>query len=276
MNKTVGQVLDLSVQALSSVSDSAMLDAQCLLAEVLACSRVWLYTHAEDELSLKQRELFERLLDRRMQGEPLAYILGRKSFYEFELEVTPDVLIPRPETECLIDFILAEHANVPKRVLDLGTGSGAIALALGHARTAWSILAVDSSAAALVVAQRNAKRYQCKNVEFKLSDWFAAIAPQAFDIIVSNPPYIAENDEHLSALKYEPVTALTAGAAGLDDIQCILKTARAYLAPEGMVVIEHGYNQAAAVLACAEQYGYAKCVKHKDLSGNFRFVAAYI
>jgi release factor glutamine methyltransferase len=276
MNKTLKQILDLSAKDLTKVSDSAMLDAQCLLAKVLSCSREWLYTHAEESLSIKQHASYESLLARRMQGEPLAYILGRKGFYDLELEVTPDVLIPRPDTECLVDFILAEHVNVPKRVLDLGTGSGAIALALGHARPTWSILAVDESDAALAVAQRNAKRYQCGNVAFQQSDWFAAIAPQAFDIIVSNPPYIAENDEHLSALRYEPVTALTAGSDGLDDIRSILKTARAYLAPEGMVVIEHGYDQAAGVAACANRLGYAKCVTHKDLSGNFRFISAIV
>ena len=273
MNKTLRQVLDHSAQDLSKVSDSAMREARCLLAEVLSCSREWLYTHSEETLSSKQYELYQSLLVRRMQGEPIAYILGRRGFYDLELEVTPDVLIPRPDTECLVDFILARQPNAPKRVLDLGTGSGAIALALGHARPSWSILAVDFSNAALAVAQRNAARYQCENVVFQQSDWFAAIAPQRFDIIVSNPPYIAENDEHLSALKYEPVSALTAGHDGLDDIGSILEAARAYLAEGGMLVLEHGYDQSEGVADCAHRLGYKKCLTHKDLSGNDRFIS---
>jgi release factor glutamine methyltransferase len=227
-------------------------DAEWLLAFVLGKSRSWLYAHGDDALPDDIIERYGALLARRIAGEPLAYLTGRKGFWRFELHVTPDTLVPRPETELLVELALARLSrDVPVRVADLGTGSGAIALAIAYERPRAQVIAVDDSAAALDVARGNAQALRLSNVEFRNGHWCepldGASPDNAFDLIASNPPYIALGDLHLDALRYEPASALASGHDGLDAIRDIVRTAPAHLKPGGALLIEHGRDQGAAV-----------------------------
>ncbi len=209
-------------------------------------------------------------MERRLRGEPIAYILGEREFWSLPLYVTADVLIPRPETELVVERALY-HLRDRKgpRVLDLGTGSGAIALAIAKERTDAALLATDHSAQALAVAQKNATRLQLHNVEFRQCDWYATLEDERFDLIVSNPPYIAGDDPHLHAavLAHEPTAALIAGADGLADIQTIVRGAREHLTAAGWLVIEHGWRQRAATQTLLELHGFAHVRCHPDLAG---------
>ena len=248
-------------------------EVEVLLAHALGCDRTWLYAHADDALPVEPAIEFHRLLMRRAAGEPIAYVVGRRAFWSLELAVTPDVLIPRPETELLVELGLQRIPQVEKvEVADLGTGSGAVALALAHERPHARVLASDASAAALAVARGNAQRLGIGNVEFVLSDWFAAFGGRCFDVIVSNPPYIAEDDPHLGQgdLRFEPCAALASGVDGLDAIRALVRDAPAHLTNGGWLLLEHGYEQGAAVRDLFVGAGYADVFTARDLEQRDR------
>ena len=260
---------ELSLAALMAQSGLPPLEARMLLERVLGKTRAWLIAHAEDAAGAEAAQAFAGLAGRRRQGEPVAYILGVREFYGLEFGVTPAVLIPRPETELLVELALARIArDVPARVLDLGTGSGAVAVALAHERPQARLTAVDVDYATLSVARANAKRHGA-SVRFFCGDWFGALAGEFFDLIVSNPPYIAAADPHLAAgdLRYEPQRALVGGADGLDGIRAIVARARAHLASGAWLLLEHGYDQAGACRALLQAQGYAEVQSWPDLAG---------
>jgi release factor glutamine methyltransferase len=256
--------------ALNIDSSSARIEVQCLLQAVLQVNRAWLLTHSEQLLSDEQTSRLSALYKRRLNGEPIAYLLEEREFYGLTFKVSPATLIPRPETELLVDHALQ---HVPKqgvcRVLDLGTGSGAIALSIAHARHDAEVVAVDASMAALEVAQFNAQRLNLGNVRLLRSDWFSALKGESFDIIVSNPPYIAAGDVHLAQgdVRFEPRAALISGTDGLDDIRRICTQAKAHLRQKGWLIFEHGYDQAAQVRALLQQSGFEEIFSARDLSG---------
>ncbi len=247
----------------------ARLDAQLLLLHVLQRGegeRAWLLAHDTDTLAPAQLDAFDGLCRRRLAGEPVAYLLGRKEFWGLDLAVDARVLVPRPDTETLVAWaleVLDESGG--QRVLDLGTGSGAIALALAHARPGLQVEAVDQSAGALAVARANAERLGLP-VAFREACWLDG-APTGLDLIVSNPPYIAAQDPHLAALTHEPLSALAAGEDGLDDLRAIVAAAPAHLAPGGWLLLEHGWDQAEAVRRLLAEAGFAEVQSRQDLAG---------
>lgn len=246
------------------------LEARILLAHVLRSDRAWLAAHPEAVPEAHDAASFAALCERRGEGEPIAYLVGEREFYGLRLRVTPAVLIPRPETELLVELTLARTPrDVPARVLDLGTGSGAIALAVAHARANAHVLAIDASAEALEVARSNARRLACGNVTFCESTWFSDVPRERFDLIVSNPPYVAEDDPHLGQgdLRFEPRGALAAGRDGLDALRVITRDAPQFLAVGGTLVVEHGYDQAEACRALFERAGLSAIETHEDLAG---------
>ena len=248
-------------------------EAQLLLQHVLNVNRAWLIAHENDALQPNIHEAFEALLNRRLAGEPMAYILGSREFFGLDLLVTPDTLIPRPDTETLVEAALAKILNNTNlSILDLGTGTGAIALAIAKNCPQVSITAVDASNAALEVAKKNAQNLNIHNVEFVISNWFDNLSNQRFDVIVSNPPYIEENDDHLTQgdLRFEPISALASGADGLDDIRQIIENCLVYLKPQGWLMMEHGYNQADQVADLMTQSGLTNIETIQDLGGNNR------
>lgn len=244
-------------------------DARHLLLHALdqpTHARAWLLAHDADELNTDAHTRLQTLAARRLAGEPVAYLLGYKEFFGLSLHVTPDVLVPRPDTETLVEWALEVLSPTPTaRVVDLGTGSGAIALALKATQPSLQVEAVDYSHAALAVAQANAQRLGLA-VAFSQGSWLSDTQGQ-FQAIVSNPPYIRENDEHLLALRFEPRQALTAGDEGLDDIRTIIQQARARLHPSGWLLLEHGYDQAGEVRALLEAAGFVQVQSRLDLAG---------
>jgi release factor glutamine methyltransferase len=265
------------IQTLGLDSHEAKLEAQLLLLTALKADRAWLITHDSDALEANIHAEFQALLLRRLKGEPIAYILGYREFYGLKLLVTPDTLIPRPDTETLVEAALAKiPAHAKADILDLGTGTGAIALAVGHHRPDAQITAIDASQNALTIAQQNAQNLHIANVQFLHSDWFSAINHQRFDIILSNPPYIEENDAHLQQgdLRFEPTGALASGPDGLDDIRQIVQDCLIYLKPQGWLMLEHGFNQAQAVADLMAEHGLVDITTLKDLGGNDRVAIA--
>lgn len=246
-------------------------DAEWLLAFVLGKSRSWLYAHGDDALAPEPVQRYTALLQRRIAGEPLAYLTGRKGFWRFELQVTPDTLVPRPETELLVELALAHLSREePVLVADLGTGTGAIALAIAYERPKAQVIAVDESAAALAVAHANARALRLPNVEFRNGHWCEPLGDDVFDAIASNPPYIALGDVHLDALRYEPVAALASGHDGLDAIREIVRNAPARLKPGGTLLVEHGYDQGAMVRALFGDAGLQQIDTGVDAEGRER------
>jgi release factor glutamine methyltransferase len=248
-------------------------EAELLLAHALGVTRTWLFMHRDDPLSPAQVAAFESLAARRVAGEPVAYLLGRRGFWAFDLVVTPDTLIPRPETERLVELALERlPPEVPLRLADLGTGSGAIALALAHERRNAHVVATDASAAALEVARTNACQLRLANVEFRLGDWLQPLAGERYDLIASNPPYIAEGDPHLMRgdLRHEPARALSSGRDGLDALSTIIQDAPAHLVPGGWLVLEHGYDQGDAVRDLLYAFGYEAVQTVPDLEKRDR------
>ena len=251
----------------------ARLEAELLLAHVLNVSRAWLYAWPEHAPDAAQREAFEQHVVARERGEPVAYLIGHREFWSLDLEVTPAVLIPRPETELLVEVAL-EHLprDRPMRVADLGTGSGAIALALARERPLAHVLATDASDVALDVARRNAGRLAVDNVTFAQGDWCAALTGGRFELIASNPPYIASDDAHLDTgdLRREPRMALVSGRDGLDAIRRIVADASAHLATGGWLLLEHGWDQAARIRALFESHEYVDVSSIRDTAGHER------
>ena len=254
----------------------ARLDAQILLLHALAQplhDRAWLLAHDTEVLNEAQQHSWGQALQRRLQGEPVAYITGRKDFFGLTLAVDARVLDPRPDTEILVEWALELLPPGPTgRVLDLGTGSGAVALALQHQRPAAQVTAVDASVDALAVASANAQRLNLP-VKCVLSHWMDAVTGP-FDLIVSNPPYVAEGDPHLAALTHEPLSALTSGVDGLDDIRQIIAQAPNRLAPGGWLLLEHGWDQAAPVQALLRRAGFEEVQSRRDLGGIERCTGA--
>jgi release factor glutamine methyltransferase len=251
------------------------LDAQRLLAQVLAQPRSWLIAHDEAVLGAAQAESFHAGLARLAAGEPLAYVLGEHEFHGLLLHVNAQVLVPRSDTEVLVDWALEilRARLAPADVLDLGTGSGAIALAVAHGYPAARVCAIDASPAALDVARANGDRLGL-HVEWLTSDWWAALAQRRFDLIVSNPPYIAGDDAHLAALRHEPLMALTPGGDGLGALRHIATAAAAHLQPGGWLLLEHGYDQAEAVSALLRAHGLHEVQTRHDLAGHPRCTGA--
>ncbi len=258
----------------------AKLEAQLLLQEILKVNRAWLIAHAKERLQAAHYQAFQDLVQRRLAGEPIAYILGSREFYALNLMVTPDTLIPRSDTETLVEAALAKiaqpsHAKAADKntyVLDLGTGCGAVALAIASKRPQAQVVAVDSSHAALTVAKKNALNLNAHNVQWLMSNWFEQLSPQRFDVIVSNPPYIEENNHHLTQgdLRFEPLSALASGQDGLNDIRTIIENCMVYLNPQGWLMLEHGYNQADQVTELMSEIGLIEIATMKDLGQNNR------
>ena len=251
-------------------STAARIEVQCLLQVVLQVNRAFLLTHPEHSLAADQNAHYRALFERRLSGEPIAYILGEREFYGLNFKVSPATLIPRPETELLVELALQKIPQQGEfRVLDLGTGSGAIALSIAHARPGAEVVALDVSQEALEVAAENARHLNIGNVRLLHSDWYSALHGEYFDMIVSNPPYIAMNDAHLSQgdLRFEPRTALTSGADGLESIRLIISQSRAHLHNGSRLLLEHGYDQAEQVRAQLQQAGFAAVFSARDLAG---------
>ncbi|MFP5340520.1 MAG: peptide chain release factor N(5)-glutamine methyltransferase, partial [Gammaproteobacteria bacterium] len=242
-------------------SPSARLDAEWLLAAALGKSTSYLRTWPEREVPADLAERFAADLARRRRGEPVAYILGRQGFWSLELEVAAETLIPRPDTELLVETALQLLPATPARVLDLGTGTGAIALALAAERPMWQVRGVDRIDAAVALAERNRLRLGLGNVSFTRSDWFSELSGERFQLIVSNPPYIPASDPHLQQgdVRFEPQSALVAGVDGLDDIRTIIAQAPGHLTSGGWLLLEHGYDQAGAVRALLAAHGFEAC-----------------
>jgi release factor glutamine methyltransferase len=260
---TIAQILKQQ-----SLSES-LLDVEVLLAHVLQVSRAYLRAFPERVLTSVEQNQFISLLEQRQQGVPVAYLIGRREFWSLDLQVTPDTLIPRPETELLVELALTKQSESTGLLADLGTGSGAIALALAHEKPGWQIYATDISAAALMVAKRNASRLGIKNVVLQQGSWCAALPQNLFDLIVSNPPYIGEEDADLEAtvLEHEPRSALIAAEDGLSDLRQIIQTSRTYLKPKGWLLVEHGFRQGEKVRSVFLKTGYTQVATHCDLAG---------
>lgn len=244
----IDTILARAAGRLAAISDSARLDAELLLARTIDVPRSYLYAHPEEILDRASRERLNRLLERRLTGEPMAYITGTREFWSLELHVSPATLIPRPETELVVELALREiPRGTELRVLDLGTGSGAIGLAIARDRPSCRVTATDSSSAALDVARINAREHAIANVEFVEGDWTEPVTGRVFDLIVSNPPYVAAGDAALDALTAEPETALVAGVDGLDAIRVLVRDCPPLLSGGGGMLLEHGADQADAV-----------------------------
>ncbi|MFU6378886.1 peptide chain release factor N(5)-glutamine methyltransferase [Metapseudomonas otitidis] len=253
-------------------SPSPRLDAELLLAAALGKPRSFLHTWPERVVSGEAAERYASYLERRRQGEPVAYILGHQGFWSLDLEVAPHTLIPRPDTELLVETALALVTLPQARVLDLGTGTGAIALALACERLGWQVTGVDRIGEAVALAERNRERLGLGNAAFRESHWFSALGAERYDLIVSNPPYIAAQDPHLAQgdVRFEPASALVAGADGLDDIRLIVSQAPAHLNAGGWLLLEHGYDQAAAVHELLAREGFEAVESRRDLGGHER------
>jgi release factor glutamine methyltransferase len=281
------------LQAQAQLNDAPLLDAidaryesQLLLQHALKVNRAWLIAHENDDVAIDIQHEFNTLIQRRIGGEPIAYILGNREFYGLNLTVTPATLIPRPDTETLVEAALAKIPayetdntldsdlcrNDELSILDLGTGSGAIALAIAKHRPHSDVVGVDASPSTLEVAKKNASALQIRNVQFLSSNWFSALEGERFNVIVSNPPYIKEADIHLKQgdLRFEPLSALASGADGLDDIRRIIDDCLIHLKPQGWLMFEHGYNQAESVRELMAQAGLVNIETFHDLGGNDR------
>ncbi len=266
-----GMTADACLRAVPASVEAG--EAALLLAHVLGRSRGWLYAHGDAAVPASDAVRFTDLVARRAGGEPVAYLLGTRGFWRFELAVGPDTLIPRPETELLVELALARIApQRPVRVADLGTGSGAIALAIASERPHATLVATDASAGALEVASRNARAMGVHNVEFRHGDWFAPLAGERFDLIASNPPYIAEGDAHLAQgdLRFEPRAALASGVDGLEAIRVIVAGAPMHLCDGGWLLVEHGWEQGAAVRALFDTAGFVDVATERDLEQRDR------
>jgi release factor glutamine methyltransferase len=277
MTETVSieKALNDATGRLREISESARLDAELLLARCIDMPRSYLFAHPEDTLDEAAVQRLQQTLGRRLAGEPMAYITGSKEFWSMELIVSPATLVPRPETELLVDIALR---GIPRRaewpLLDLGTGSGAIALALARERQLCKVTAVDVSQEALAVARENANQLTISNVEFLAGDWAAPVAGQTFRVIVSNPPYVASGDEALEQLRAEPLSALAAGEDGLDSIRILARDCPAIICNGGILLLEHGAEQRDPVAEILSSYGWQHIQCYDDYSGHPRVSSA--
>ncbi len=263
----------LAAAALALPGAEGRHEAELLLLHVLGRERSWLFAHATDLLEPATADAFATLLQRRIAGEPVAYLLGRRGFWTLDLAVSPATLIPRPETERLVELALERlPVGAPLQIADLGTGSGAIALALASERPQAQVLATDMSEAALAVARSNARAHALSNVRFGQGSWYAPLAGERFDLIASNPPYIASDDPHLAQgdLRFEPSSALASGRDGLDDIRTLVAGAPTHLRPGGWLLLEHGWDQGAAIRALLEEAGFVEVDTAVDLEQRDR------
>lgn len=263
--------LDVLLQEARTRIDAV--DAEFLLVHALDKPRSWLFAHRDDLAPVEVAAAFEALVQRRAAGEPVAYLTGQRGFWRFDLAVTPATLIPRPETELLVELALARlPADRSSRAADLGTGSGAIALAVAYERPRTRVIATDASAPALAIARANAQALRLANIDFREGDWFAPLAGERFDLIASNPPYIALGDPHLDEgdLRFEPASALSSGADGLDAIRTIVAGAPSHLEPGGWLLLEHGWDQGAAVRALLAAAGFGEVATAQDLEERDR------
>ncbi len=270
---TLRELLARASATLAGQVDDPLLDAQVLLAHALGRDRSWLYAWPEHEPSSECRADFERLVLARAEGTPIAYLTGEREFWSLPLRVDTQTLIPRPETEQLVEIALSNDLPGGARILDLGTGSGAIALAIARERPAWTVTAVDRSPGALAMARENADRLRLKNVQCLSGNWFDALpASSTYQLILSNPPYIAMDDPHLSQgdVRFEPIAALVSGRDGLDDLRHIIDAAPGYLTGGGWLWLEHGYQQGPAVVALLEARGFMAVGTRNDLAGHAR------
>ncbi|HEX3949174.1 MAG TPA: peptide chain release factor N(5)-glutamine methyltransferase [Steroidobacteraceae bacterium] len=273
MNKhaTIAETMLSAAQTLDAHSESPRLDAEILLSSILDLPRSALIARGNEPLGQRHRQAYAELIRQRAQGTPVAYLTGRREFWSLPLKVSPAVLIPRPETESLLEQALG---LLPRdeacAVLDLGTGSGAIALSLAHERPRWSITAVDLSAAALEVARYNAQVLDLPRIQWRLGSWFDAVRGERFHLIVANPPYVSATDPALEALSAEPLMALTAGPSGLEALSAIIAEAPAHLYPRGWLALEHGLTQAQEVAQLLERRGFASVRTYPDFSGRPR------
>ncbi|WP_312817518.1 peptide chain release factor N(5)-glutamine methyltransferase [Atlantibacter subterraneus] len=259
-------------------SESPRRDAEILLGLVTGKARTFILAFGETQLSEAQLAELDALLARRAAGEPVAYLTGIREFWSLPLMVSPATLIPRPDTECVVEQALARLPAEPCRILDLGTGTGAIALALASERPDCQVVAVDKVPDAVDLAQRNAARLNIANIDIRQSDWFSAVQGDRFQLIVSNPPYIDSEDEHLQQgdVRFEPLSALVAPDAGLADIDYLIREARAFLEPGGWLVLEHGWQQGEAVRALFHQAGFLAVETGLDYGGNERLTMGQI
>jgi release factor glutamine methyltransferase len=271
MATEVSQLLEEGIARLRRVTDQPRQEAEILLAAALDKPRAWVIAHPEQRiLDCDATDRYEAHVTRRAHGEPVAYILGEKEFWSLALEVTPDVLIPRPETELVVERALVHlPEDAPGRVLDLATGSGAIALAIAHERPRLRVLGTDVSAAAVAVARRNAARLHLASVEFRVGDWYAPVGGERFTLIASNPPYVAEDDPRVdrSVRIYEPRAAVYAGADGLEALRLIVAAAGDHLVSGGWLVLEHGDRQGAQVRELLVDAGFGQVDTRRDLAG---------
>lgn len=273
MNPSPGNIACLLKQAAKKLHESSHtphLDAEILLSQVLRQPRSFVYAHPEIVLDSLQCDRFKQLIERRSEGEPLAYITGIKEFWSIALNITKHVLVPRPETELLVELALNYGPDKhPAHLVDLGTGCGAIAVAIAYERPQWKITATDISYETLSIAKSNAQRLKLRNLVFVEGDWYAAVRHQSFNLIISNPPYVCEGDPHLyqPELRYEPRDALIGGEGGLQHIRHLIQRAPRYLLPGGHLILEHGSEQGEAVRKLLSHYGFRGIRTHQDLAG---------
>ena len=268
MTRSISTVREL----LSEAVDIPLLDAQLILGFVLGCSRSWIIAHDNDVVHEKAEKQFRGELKRRMRGEPIAYILGCQEFWSRTFIVDQNTLIPRPETECMVEIALEQMPNKPATVLDLGTGCGAIGITIANERCNWMVIANDLSAPALKVAQKNA--LDTPNIRFFQGDWGEAVKPSSINLIICNPPYIEYGDNHLSDLTYEPIDALVSSEHGLYDLRQVIKESRRLLVKDGVLALEHGYHQRNKVCQILVDYGYKNIQTFDDLGGKPRIILA--
>ncbi|ATG77096.1 MULTISPECIES: peptide chain release factor N(5)-glutamine methyltransferase [Pseudoalteromonas] len=276
MSQTLEQAIAAGANLLAPSSESAKLDAQVLLLHILQKPRSYLFTWPEHELNAKQQQQFNTFCQRRLNGEPVAHITGQREFWSLSLEVNATTLIPRPDTETLVEQALEVAVPATAKVLDLGTGTGAIALALGSEMPDWQIIAVDRVSDAVALATRNQQRLAINNVHVKQSNWFSELHGEKFNLIVTNPPYIESNDIHLNQgdVRFEPLSALVADDCGMSDIKQIITQSRDYLLSNGYLLIEHGFEQGEAVRHFFEKMAFVNIKTVKDLGNNDRVTLA--
>lgn len=274
-NLRIDESLDAATEQLRHCSDSPRLDAELLLARALDVPRSYLFAHPEDEMDAEAARRFDTAIRNRVDGMPMAYITGEKEFWSMRLLVSPATLVPRPDTEVLVEQALS---RIPRkaawRIADLGTGSGAIALALARERALCQVTATDLSSAALAVAAENARQLGVPNIEFIHGSWTEPLAGEVFDVVVSNPPYVASGDPHLAQLHHEPVDALDAGDDGLDAIRALAASVADILRPDGCLLLEHGAEQALAVTEILQQAGWTAVQTINDIEGRPRVTVA--